>query len=86
MEEQQRSECGISRGSHDPGEPGHIAAGITPVGQATAAQGWAPYKPEPAVLVLYLIGSPIYWLGGKRRLIGVLRTRAPGDEDAEGMT
>jgi len=32
-----------------------------------------------AVLVLYLVGSPIYWFGGKRRLIAVLRTRATGD-------
>jgi hypothetical protein len=36
------------------------------------------------VLVLYLIGAPIYWLGGKRRLIAMLRTS--GDEDAEGMS
>jgi hypothetical protein len=32
------------------------------------------------VLVLYLIGSPIYWFGGKRRLIAMLSTRAPGGE------
>jgi hypothetical protein len=31
------------------------------------------------VLVLYLVGSPIYWLRGKRRLIAVLRTRVTGD-------
>jgi len=31
-----------------------------------------------SVLVLYLIGSPAYWLGGKRRLVAVLRTRATG--------
>jgi hypothetical protein len=31
------------------------------------------------VLALYLIGSPIYWFGGKRRLIAVLRARTAGD-------
>jgi hypothetical protein len=31
------------------------------------------------VIVLYLVGSPIYWLGGKRRLVAMLRTRAAGD-------
>jgi hypothetical protein len=32
-----------------------------------------------SVLVLYVIGSPVYWFGGKRRLIAALRTRATGD-------
>jgi hypothetical protein len=32
-----------------------------------------------SVMVLYLIGSPAYWLGGKRRLVAFLRTRATGD-------
>ena len=27
-------------------------------------------------LVLWLVGAPIYWLGGKRRLIDALRTQA----------
>ena len=31
------------------------------------------------VLVLYLAGGPIYWFGGKRRLIAVLRTRVTDD-------
>ncbi len=31
---------------------------------------------------LYLIGSPVYWLGGKRRLIAVLRAWGAGDGTA----
>ena len=31
------------------------------------------------VLLVYLIGSPVYWFGGKRRLIAVLRTWAASD-------
>jgi len=30
------------------------------------------------ILLLYVIGSPVYWFGGKRRLIAALRTRATG--------
>ena len=31
------------------------------------------------VLVIYLLAGPIYWLGGRRRLIAALRNRATGD-------
>jgi hypothetical protein len=32
------------------------------------------------VIVLYLAGSPIFWLGGRRFLVAVLKTRVTGDE------
>jgi hypothetical protein len=32
------------------------------------------------VLVLYAIASPVYWFGGKRRLIGMLSARTAGNE------
>lgn len=32
------------------------------------------------VLVVYLVAGPIYWFGGRRRLIAVLRTGATGEE------
>ena len=32
------------------------------------------------IVVLYLVGSPVWWYGGKRRLIAVLRTWGAGDE------
>ena len=35
------------------------------------------------VLGLYLLGAPIYWYGGRRRLIEVLRTRATGESQGD---
>jgi len=37
------------------------------------------------LLVLYVIGAPIYWLGGKRRLIAALKARATGDGPGGGQ-
>jgi ABC-type dipeptide/oligopeptide/nickel transport system permease component len=31
------------------------------------------------VLVLFLVAAPVYWYGGRRRLIALLEPRFPGD-------
>jgi hypothetical protein len=59
---------------------GAVVVALASIGQV---RGWmhGMFRDVIAgVLVLYVIGSPVYWLGGKRRLIAVLRTRAAGDE------
>ena len=63
---------------------GALVAALASIGQV---RGWmhATFRDVIAgVLVLYLVGSPIYWFGGRRRLTSVLRTRATGDGAATG--
>lgn len=60
-----------------------IAAVAVALAAIGTARGWMHglfWGVMVCVLVLYLIGSPIYWLGGKRRLIAFLRTRTADDE------
>ncbi|HYK31835.1 MAG TPA: hypothetical protein VEV63_07735 [Streptosporangiaceae bacterium] len=61
-----------------------IAAVAVAIAAIAQARGWmrGPVRDVVlGVLVLYLIGAPVYWwFGGKRRLIAVLRARATGDE------
>ena len=54
---------------------GALVAALASIGQV---RGWmhATFRDVIAgVLVLYLVCSPIYWFGGRRRLTSVLRTR-----------
>lgn len=36
------------------------------------------------ILAVYVLGAPIYWLGGKRRLIAAIKARTPGDTQQPG--
>jgi len=58
---------------------GALVAALASIGQVRGRMHAAFRDVIAGVLVLYLVGLPIYWFGGRRRLISVLRTRATGD-------
>ena len=64
--------------------PSAQLAGALVVALATIGQvrGWMHGMSGDVVAglgVLYLVGSPVYWFGGKRRLIAVLTAWGAGD-------
>lgn len=59
---------------------GAVVAALAAIGQV---RGWMHGMFRDVVmtvLVLYVIAAPVYWFGGKRRLIAMLKPRATGDE------
>ena len=58
---------------------GALVVAVATIGQV---RGWMHGMFRDVVVglvVLYLIGSPVWWYGGKRRLIAVLNTWGAGD-------
>ena len=60
-----------------------IGSVVVAVATISAAEGWLRGSFRylvGGVLLLYVVGAPVYWFGGKRRLIAALQARATGDE------
>ena len=57
---------------------GALVVAVATIGQV---RGWmhGMFRDVVGLVILYLAGSPVWWYGGKRRVIAVLRTWGAGD-------